>query len=116
MVREFFGDNAVTVVFEWNPPLGDDLGSVVDEYSIIISPGPISHPPSIRIAFPRMIVLLNYNVEYTTSIFSINCAGISQDSLIYYFRYGKYTGNCNGHLQYSTTRHHKLHSKSQPHA
>ncbi len=64
-----------TVMFEWDPPPGNGPEAIVDNYTIIISPAPISHPASNVVRASPWNVTLDYNVMYTATIIAMNCAG-----------------------------------------
>ena len=61
------------VVFEWVPT----EAQVVDYYNIVINAEDELHPRHLNCSSSPCNVTLNYGVEYTASIFSVNCIGVS---------------------------------------
>ncbi len=78
-------------MFEWDLPPGSGPEAIVDNYTITITPAPVSHPVSNVVKASPWNVTLNYNVIYTATITAVNCAG---DSFSYKSRdilYSKFT-------------------------
>ena len=80
----------VFVNTEWDLPQGSGPESVVDIYNITITTIPISDPISNLIQFTGYIVFANYNVEYTITLFAMNCAGESSPTTIN-FEFGEFS-------------------------
>ncbi len=74
---------AVTIIFVWD--LGDTL---ISNYTVSISPKPISHPVTYVVLSPPLFVSLKYNVTYTAAIFATNCAGDSLSYTLNNIKYG----------------------------
>ena len=79
-----------TVTFKWDPPQGSGPETVVNSYTISITPRPVSHPRVNTVTSRFLNVTLNYNVEYTATIIAENCAGISSVSMIHNIEYCKW--------------------------
>lgn len=81
ITKEDYNDFNLTVTFEWDVPQGNGPETVVDTYTIIISPRPLSSSSN-AIVVPKspqaLNVTLNYNTYYTISITAENCAGESE--------------------------------------
>ena len=75
--REYHEINSTTLTFEWDPPLGSGPEAVVDNYTISISPAPLSHPSTNVVPSSPWNVTLAHNIPYTINITSVNCAGES---------------------------------------
>ena len=65
-------------MFEWDVPPGSGPEAIVDNYTITITPAPVSHPISNVVLASPWNVTLNYNVIYTATITAVNCAGDSE--------------------------------------
>ena len=78
-----------TVAFEWDPPQGSGPERVVNNYTISITPRPVSHPIVSVVTSRFLNVTLNYNVEYTATVIAENCAGISSETVIRDIEYCK---------------------------
>ena len=68
------------VTFEWDGPQGGGPETVVDNYTITISPAPL-FPSDINILpnSPQTFnVTFNYNTSYMVAISAENCAGESE--------------------------------------
>ena len=66
-----------TITFEWDPPQGSGTEAIVDNYSILLTPKPLSHPSLNFLYSPPWVVTVRYNVEHTAVITAVNCAGES---------------------------------------
>ncbi len=64
-------------MFEWDLPPGSGPEAIVDNYTITITPAPVSHPISNVVLASPWNVTLDYNVIYTATITQMNCAGDS---------------------------------------
>ena len=67
----------ITVHYEWDPPVGGGPEAIVDYYNVTITPTPLSNLTSNLVYSTSWNVTLKYNVQYTTSTTSLNCAGES---------------------------------------
>ncbi len=81
------GSRGIDFIFEWDLPLGNDTGSVVDVYTLTITSINVT---SYTTTVPYLKVTLDYNVLYTARVAALNCAGLSPESINYTFRYGMY--------------------------
>ena len=72
----YFTVTNITVLFEWDEPQGSGPETIVDDYIIDITPSPLS-PYSLIVQNSPLNVTLRYNVDYTTTITAVNCAGES---------------------------------------
>ncbi len=79
----------INVMFEWDPPPGSGPEAIVDNYTITITPAPVSHPISNVIVAPPLNVTLDYNVIYTATVTAVNCAGDSDILVLSSIEYGK---------------------------
>ncbi len=75
-------------MFEWDPPPGSGPEAIVDNYTITITPAPVSHPISNAVA-SSLNVTLDYNVIYTATVTAVNCAGDSDILVLSAIEYGK---------------------------
>lgn len=81
-----------TVTFEWDPPQGSGPEAVVDNYTISISPRPLSHPCTNVVHGVQSLVwsaTLAHNTMYTLNITAVNCEGQSDPYNFPQIEYGK---------------------------
>lgn len=78
-----------TIRLDWNPPQGIGPETVVDVFSVTISPTPLSHPSFNLVFSAPWNVTINYNVEYTSTIAAVNCAGESDPFELSGLRFSK---------------------------
>jgi hypothetical protein len=84
ITKEYYEKTSLTVTLEWDTPQGMDPVATVDYYTFTFFPplmsqsGPITSPWN---------ATLQYNVNYSISVASENCAG---QSTTLSFKYGKY--------------------------
>ena len=71
-IDEGFLDVTVYIVFD--PPVES---GPVDYYEVTIVPKPLSQPTSTFVYFTPWNVTLDFDVEYTASVISVNCFGKS---------------------------------------
>ena len=90
ITREYNTVMDTTVKFEWDPPPGSGPEAIVDNYTITITPAPVSHPISNVVTTSPWNVTLDYNVIYTATIAAVNCAGDSDILVLSTIEYGKY--------------------------
>ncbi len=76
-------------MFEWDLPPGSGPEAIVDNYTITITPAPVSHPISNVVLASPWNVTLNFNVMYTATITAVNCAGESDILISSSFEYGE---------------------------
>ena len=88
IIMEYYTVMDSTVTFEWDPPPGSGPESIVDNYTIIITPTPVSHSMNNVVLYSPWNVTLNYNVEYTATITAVNCAGKSNSYILFNIEYG----------------------------
>ncbi len=68
---------ATTVTLEWDPPpKNGGPATIVDNYTVSITPTPLSHPSQNLISNPPWNVTLAHNTPYTINITARNCAGM----------------------------------------
>ena len=79
----------VTVMFEWDEPQGSGPETVVDYYTIAITPSPLS-PSPIMVQRSPLNATLNYNTGYTATITAMNCAGNSATFSLQNIYYGEF--------------------------
>lgn len=72
----------ITFTLYWDPPSHRGVGSIVDYYIVMMTPQSLSHPISNIFTHPSVNVTLSYNVHYTTTIASVNCAGQSPPDML----------------------------------
>ncbi len=90
IILEYYTDTDITVTFEWDPPPGSGSEAIVDNYTISITPIPVSHPiTSVGLSSPWNVTL-KYNVEYRATISAVNCAGNSDPLASDSMEYGKF--------------------------
>ena len=87
----------VTVHYEWDPPMGSGPEAIIDYYNIMITPEPVLNYTSNVIDSTSSNVTLDYNVQYTISVTSVNCAGKSL-STVHVLKFGMH-----GHIFYNLT-------------
>ena len=71
-----------TITFEWDPPQGSGPEAIVDRYSILLTPRPLSHQSLNVLYSSPLTVTVRYNVEHTAVITAVNCAGESSPSTL----------------------------------
>ncbi len=76
-------------MFEWDLPPGSGPEAIVDNYTITITPAPVSHPISNVVLASPWNVTLDYNVIYTATITAVNCAGGSGIVILNNIQYGR---------------------------
>ena len=73
IIHRYGATSNITLTLDWNKSKADNI---VDVYIITIIPIPQTHSNiSIFTLFHPINVTVNYNVEYTLSITSVNCVG-----------------------------------------
>ncbi len=81
-------------MLEWDPPPGSGPeATIVDNYTIKITPAPVSHPISNVVVASPWNVTLDYNVIYAATITAVNCAGESAMSILMNIEYSKLKDN-----------------------
>ncbi len=89
ILMEYYTVADNTVTFEWDPPPGNGPETIVDNYTITITPVSVSHPmTNVGLSSPWNVTL-NYNVVYTATIVAVNCAGESESLELNNIEYGK---------------------------
>ena len=85
LYRDLFDFSAT---LQWNSPLPGGAQSVIDNYTVVITPG-VQTPISFVLDSPTLLVTLQYNIENVISITAINCVGRSLPfvSTIQYSKY-----------------------------
>ena len=78
-----------TLTFEWDSPQGIGPETIVDNYTITISPSPPLQPNKYRVMQPPWIVTLTHNTIYSINITAANCAGESAAFEFSEIEYGK---------------------------
>ncbi len=92
----------VSVLLEWDPPPGSGPEAIVDNYTISITPKPLSHPSLNVVLSTPLTVTLDYNIIYTAIIIATNCAGESSPfeltNIVYskFIQFCGYLPNCEG--------------------
>ena len=79
-----------TLMFDWRPPQGSGPETVVDYYTVFISPSPPSRPSYNVVSSPPWNVTLSHNVVYSVNITATNCAGESEVVAFPEIEYGEY--------------------------
>ena len=79
-------DNS-TVTIQWDSPQANG-GAAVDNYTVSVTPMPLSGDPIVTVMGTMIELILNYNVQYTVSVMATNCAGNSDPSLNFGFTLG----------------------------
>ena len=64
-------------MLEWDQPTGQNPEDIIDNYTISVTPKPLSHPVNVVAIIPPWFLTLNYNVMYNATITAANCAGKS---------------------------------------
>ncbi len=67
------------ITLEWDPP--SSTGGVSVSYVLTISPTPLSGSP-VTVETTSAQITVSYNTPYNVTIRAVNCAGMSQESLI----------------------------------
>ena len=82
--RDLFDFSAT---LQWNSPLPGGAQSVIDNYTVVITPG----EQTIVLDSPTLLATLQYNIENVFSITATNCVGRSSPllSTIHYSKYKK---------------------------
>ena len=71
------------VTFAWDPiPQGSGPEAIVDNYTVYISPRPMSDLNIIVTGSPPLSIALDHNVPYSVSITASNCAGESDNETV----------------------------------
>ena len=78
-----------TVTLDWDPPQGTGPESVVDNYTVSISPAPPYELESTTVQLPPWNVTLDHNIQYSISLTTTNCIGESNASAIITIRFSK---------------------------
>ena len=89
--RALFDYNAT---LQWNSSLPGSAQSVIDNYTVVITPGEQT-PISFVLDSPTLLATLQYNIENVISITAINCVGrsLSFVSTIQYSKYDRGVGS-----------------------
>lgn len=80
--REYHEDMETTITLEWDPPQGNGPESIVDNYTVSISPDPPYDPAINPTLLPPWNVTLTHNVEYIINVTALNCLGKSSPSVL----------------------------------
>ncbi len=73
------GVSSSLLTLTWSPP--SSTGSVSVNYTLIISPPPLSGSP-VTVETTSTQITVSYNTPYTVTIRAVNCAGMSSDTMI----------------------------------
>ena len=90
IINVTFLSKNVFVNTEWDLPQGSGPEDVLNSYNITITTIPISDPISNLTQFTEFSLSANYNVEYTITLFAMNCAGESSPTTIN-FEFGEFS-------------------------
>ncbi len=90
IVQEYYALLNTTIILDWDPPPGSGPEAIVNNYTVTITPAPVSHPASNVVITPPWNVTLNYNVMYTATITASNCAGNSAVLTLSTIEYSEY--------------------------
>lgn len=72
--------------FTWDPPTG--LEALVENYTISVTPMPVSSPISNVVLSPPWRAVLEYNINHTATIVTANCVEQSRPVVISDIGYG----------------------------
>ena len=83
ITRRYHDALQTTVTFEWDlPPMQEGLEGCAINYSISITPAPVSHPATSVVSSPSWNVTLAHNVPYSVNLTAINCIGASNTTVL----------------------------------
>lgn len=86
IVGEFEHKQNITVTLEWDQPNGTGAEFFIESYSISLSPQLEVYT---YIFMKTLNVTLDYNVNYTAAVVSVNCAGESSPILLHNLLFSK---------------------------
>lgn len=87
-ITKTFEENLnISVQFEWGSPLGSGPEFVVDGYQLSVTAETDS--VDVNVTSDSWNMTLDYNVEYSASISSVNCVGESSRVLLHNVLFGK---------------------------
>ena len=69
--------NATTITLDWGLPMGSGPETIIDGYTISITPSPLSHPTTYVVDSPPWNVTIRFNMEHNITLYATNCAGQS---------------------------------------
>ena len=78
ITEEYHDTMATTVTLDWDPPQGSGPQTIVDNYTIAISPAPLYQPGVNIVSSPPWNVTLMHNEVYIINVTASNCAGESE--------------------------------------
>ena len=81
----------IRVFFEWEAPSGSGPAFLVQGYSIFITSELESYIFNFSYTITNLNITLNYNVNYTTSVISNNCAGESTAAMLHNILFSELT-------------------------
>lgn len=92
-MREYHGLLNTTLTFDWDPPQGSGLETIVDSYTIAISSRSQSNHTydTIVVESHPVNVTLNHNMVHSINITAENCAGQSDAYIHFDIEYGKFS-------------------------
>ena len=73
------GVNSSLLTLTWSPP--SFTGGVFVNYTLTISPSPLSGSP-VTVEITSTQITVSYNTPYNVTIRSVNCGGMSSDTMI----------------------------------
>ena len=91
VTREYYNITETTVTLDWDPPQGRGPETIVDNYTISISPAPPYQPARITVPMSPLNVTLNGNIAYSINLTAVNCVGESDPSLLADIQFSKYS-------------------------
>ncbi len=77
------GLSSSNITLEWDPPSSTAAGGVSVSYVLTISPTPLFGSPVITVETTSAQITVSYNTPYNVTIKAVNCAGMSDASMLF---------------------------------
>lgn len=100
IIGQYDSEYETNIVFRWALPQQVGPAAVIDNYTFVIMPKPLSHPTTNVISSTSLNVTLNYNTEYMVTVVATNCAGESALVILEDIKYSKSFIHSEPHVEF----------------
>ena len=88
-VKESYTAASNIITLGWDPPHGSGPEAIIHYYKIVITPEPLSHPNPIIVYATSWNVTVEFNVQYSVTLITVNCEGESNPLALNTYIFGK---------------------------